>query len=34
MAATTAETASEPVEVTTRAAKVEAFIPCSATVTR
>ena len=30
----TAETASERVEATTRAVKVEAFMPCSATVTR
>jgi hypothetical protein len=34
IAATIADTRSEPVEVTTRAAKVEAFIPWSATVTR
>ena len=34
MAATTADTRSESVEATTRAAKVEAHMPCSATVAR
>ncbi len=33
-AATIAETASERVEATTRAVNVDAFMPCSATVTR
>jgi hypothetical protein len=34
IAATSADTRSDPVEMTTRAASVEAFMPCSATVTR